>query len=389
MDMTKAFDMVEWVELFGTLILRKVNFMVLRLMLFIYENQSCSVKWSNERSSWFRVSNGVRQGAVSSAILFAVYIDNLLLLLKNSRIGCHIHGVFLGAFIFADDILLLSASRAGLQSLVNTCQEFASNKNLKFGTDPNPTKSKTKCIVFSKKPKDMSKLAPVVLDGRNLPWVRKVNHLGSILESDCSMKSDIVSKKGQFVGRMNSLLQEFHFLDSSTMIKLVTSYALTFYGSALWNLQSKECEKLYNSWNVAIRNILHLDRKTHRYLIEPLSGLFHLKTLLMARYVRFFKSLINSPKFEVRFLARLFQNDKRTVLGKTLQFLIRSCKLKDSEDLSPQLVKRSLEFAATPEGYQWTAPLARELLELRNSELEVDGFAAEELEEMLTFACTI
>ena len=71
---------------------------------------------------------------------------------------------------------------------------------------------KTKCISFSKKSKDTSKLAPVVLDGRCLPWVTKVNHLGSILESDSSMKSDISAKKGQFVGKVNSLLQEFHSL---------------------------------------------------------------------------------------------------------------------------------------------------------------------------------
>ena len=151
MDMSKAFDMVEWSELFTTLIKKKVSYILLRLMLYIYENQSCAVKWAGAFSKSFTVNNGVRQGAVSSAILFAIYIDELLQILKTSRIGCHIDRVFLGAFIFADDILLLSASRDGLQSMVDTCQRFASKKNLKFGTNVNPTKSKTKCIVFTKK----------------------------------------------------------------------------------------------------------------------------------------------------------------------------------------------------------------------------------------------
>ena len=129
-------------------------------MLFIYEHQSCTVKWSGAMFKEFHVSNGVRQGAVRSAILFGVYIDGLLLLLKKSRLGCHIDNVFVGAFIFADDILLLSGSRAGLQSLVNICQTFASCKNLKFGTNPNPERSNTKCIVFLKRSKVSTSPSP-------------------------------------------------------------------------------------------------------------------------------------------------------------------------------------------------------------------------------------
>ena len=94
MDMSKAFDMVEWGELFTTLLDRKVDCLFLRIMLFIYRNQSCDVKWCGEYSHRFAVSNGVRQGAVSSAFLFSVYIDELLLILSRSRLGCYIDTVF-------------------------------------------------------------------------------------------------------------------------------------------------------------------------------------------------------------------------------------------------------------------------------------------------------
>ena len=111
----------------------------------------------------FTVSNGVRQGDVSSAILFALYIDELLNVLRQAKIGSHIDGIFYGALVFTDDILLLSASCSGLQAMVNLCQSFVAQKNLKFGTHPNPDKSKTKCIVFSKKRKDHLDLHPVHL----------------------------------------------------------------------------------------------------------------------------------------------------------------------------------------------------------------------------------
>ena len=43
MDMSKAFDMVEWGELFDKLIERNVDYIFLRLILFIYSNQQCDV----------------------------------------------------------------------------------------------------------------------------------------------------------------------------------------------------------------------------------------------------------------------------------------------------------------------------------------------------------
>ena len=62
MDMSKAFDMVSWNELFTTLRARKLNPVTLRLMIVIYQNQKCHVVWNNTPSSKFRVTNGMRQG---------------------------------------------------------------------------------------------------------------------------------------------------------------------------------------------------------------------------------------------------------------------------------------------------------------------------------------
>ena len=64
MDLSKAFDLVEWVELFTILRQKKIAPVFLRIMLFIYSNQYCDVKWSTAFSHRFPVLNGVRQGAV-------------------------------------------------------------------------------------------------------------------------------------------------------------------------------------------------------------------------------------------------------------------------------------------------------------------------------------
>ena len=204
MDMTKAFDLVSWENLFGTLIERKVDGLFLRLLLYIYTHQECNVKWCGIVSNTFSVKNGVRQGAVTSGILFAIYIDDILTLLRKSGLGCHLHGVFYGALFYADDILLLSASRSGLQEMVNICQRAVTQRNLSFGTNVDPNKSKTKCMVFFKKSFPLDSLKPIMLDGYQLPWVQSLNHLGHILQADNSMRLDMAKKKGCFISKTNS-----------------------------------------------------------------------------------------------------------------------------------------------------------------------------------------
>ena len=134
--------------------------------------------------------------------------------------------------------------------------------------------------------------------------MNKVNHLGCVLESDNSMKADISNKRGKFIGKVNSMLQEFHYANPTTLLELVCVYASNFYGSSLWDLRSKNVDKIYTTWNVMIRNVFKLDRMTHRSLIEPLSGRHHLKVMLLSRYVKFYRELLKSPKFTIRFLMR-------------------------------------------------------------------------------------
>ena len=62
MDMSKAFDMVSWKELFTTLVNRGIKPIFLRLLVYIYTNQEYTVKWGDSLANYFNISNGVRQG---------------------------------------------------------------------------------------------------------------------------------------------------------------------------------------------------------------------------------------------------------------------------------------------------------------------------------------
>ena len=146
-------------------------------------------------------------------------------MLQSSRIGCYIGSVFVGAYFFADDLFLMSPNRAGLQSMVSLCETFSKQRNLTFGTNKDLNKSKTKCIVFSNKEKQTKNLSPIVLYGNNLPWVQTVMHLGCTLQSNNSMSKDTMNKRGIFIGKVNSLLQELHFASPEILMKIINTNA--------------------------------------------------------------------------------------------------------------------------------------------------------------------
>ena len=65
--------------------------------------------WKFQRQQW----------GVLSPLLFTVYLDQLTLALKELSIDCYLNGMFVGAFIYADDITLLAPTSMALKAMLN------------------------------------------------------------------------------------------------------------------------------------------------------------------------------------------------------------------------------------------------------------------------------
>ena len=385
MDLSKAFDLVEWVSLFKLLRDKGFSLLFLRVLIFIYKNQTCNVNWNSCLSSKFPVTNGVRQGAISSPSLFSIYIDGLITLIRRSGLGCRIDKFFLGVLGYADDILLLSASRTGLQSMVTICEKFAKSRRLKFSTSPNPAKSKTKCVMFAKGRAAKCNVAPILLNGDPLPWVEKAKHLGNILQNDNSMKDDTLAKRGKLIGKIHSILQEFHYVDPSVLVKILNIHVTAFYGSSLWDLYSKEVIRIFSTWNVTMRHIFKLPRTTHRYFIEAVSGTMHPKTMLCTRLVKFLETVLTCSKGSVRYLASLVKDDNRTLMGRTISRIAYDCNVARISLVSSTV--RTMPYFTPPVGEDWRIPLLTELLDVRDRKSSIPDMDPEEIEFMINDIC--
>ena len=82
--------------------------------------------------------------------------------------------------------------------------------------------------------------------------------------------------------------------------KIIELFCTSYYSSSLWDLFSKNCDKLFKSFNVSIRIINNIDRKTHRYFIEHLINTDHPQVMCSSRLVNFYNTLLTCRKPSVR-----------------------------------------------------------------------------------------
>ena len=172
--MSKAFDLTPHSLMFDKMLDKGVSPIFVRLLIHIYSHQVANVRWNGEHSSNFPVRNGCGQGKVLAAIAYCVYCEELFETLQRRHSGCWVRGYYRGIFGYSDDNWVLAPSLSALQDILRTCEEFAASHNLKFSTDPDPGKCKTKCMAFLKKSMD---LPPMFLCGNPLPWVDSLKHL--------------------------------------------------------------------------------------------------------------------------------------------------------------------------------------------------------------------
>ena len=367
LDCSKAFDKCRFDKLFQKLMCKGLPAVVVRVLVFMYEEQQGWVKLGGKKSSSFALTNGTRQGSVLSPLLFSIYLDDLLRELRKLQLGCHIGGLWYGACGYADDLILLAPNRQVLQRMVQVCEVYGTAHNLVFSTDPVPARSKTKCMFFCGRTGNVKYPAPIKLDGKDLPWVEQADHLGQTLHQSVTMEKDCHRARAKFIDKNVEVRDQFAFAHPSQTLKMIQLLCCDGYGSMLWELQSNPVEKIFKSWNTSVKHVWGVPLSTFTYLVEGYfaAGMPSFRNQILSRYPGFFRKLLVSPSKEVRILSRIVSNDPRSTTCLNLRYIRKKTGISKAEWFSSWRIKEALPVQQVPECEHWRLGLLATLLKMR------------------------
>jgi len=303
LDISKAFDTVNHYKLFVALSKTGINKSILALLVNWYSKLYVAVRWKGFLSNFFSVGSGVRQGSSLSPSIFNVFMNIFIVKLKALRSGCCIGGHFLGCLLYADDIILISASVDGLQKMLDCCYDVCCDQLLVFNC------SKSCCFRIGKS----KVLISDMLIGRNkIPWCDSLKYLGITFTAGKNLRVNIEVIKHKFFGACNSVLGNSHSLDQLIQLQLQESFCLPLlqYGLCAVRLTSTQCADLNCCWNSVFRRIFHFRKyDSVRMCIAGLGRLdfHHIRLNLLFKFV---KNGLLSSNVIIRFLTRLFTVSK-------------------------------------------------------------------------------
>ena len=364
----KAFDTTVHSILFSKMLQAGVCAIYLRLLIFIYSEQFANVRWNGKISS-----------------VFSVHCEDLFRLLEKQRSGCWVNGYFLGLLGYSDDNICLAPSLKALQDMLDTCQEYAAAHNLKFSTDNNPDKCKTKTMAFLKRNRVLPNLT---LCGNPLPWTNKCKHLGTTITNKIDgCEDDMKVKNACYIQKNMELNQEFYFAHPETRFRINQIYNSHYSSSPLWDLFGNGARKIESSYNRSVKIMLGLPYNTHRCLIEPLTNSMHVKRVLINRLLSFLDMITKSSKQAIKMLLETAKHDVRSVTGRNMREIMLLAGKTSVNEVTGKDIE-SIEYFPMDKTENWKVEVIKEIIDVKSKIAAIDNFECEELETILTYLCT-
>ena len=266
---------------------------------------------------------------------------------------------------FADDLILVAPCRSAMAQMLEKCENFAEQNNLTFSTDPEPSKSKTKCLFICGRKKHPVYPAPLQLYGVDLPWVEHATHLGHELHQDGTMELDTKMKRAGFIENSTEIREMFGFAHPAQVLTAVQIYTCHFYGSMLWDLFGDMSGQVYRAWNTCIKLAWRIPRSSHNYVADHLAGsLPSVKKKIICQFVSFFQKLAKSSSREVRILSGVVCHNIQSVTGRNLYNIGNLFNLDPRKDNVEVFKNTNIGYSA-PEEDKWRLPFLMKLLAQR------------------------
>ena len=107
-----------------SLLVKGISGKMWRVVRNLYQEVGSCVRLGKEKTDWFSLEVGLRQGCILSPVLFAVFIDRLAEEVKKVG-GARYGEIMLSLLLFADDIVLVADSPKVLQKMLNVVYKYS------------------------------------------------------------------------------------------------------------------------------------------------------------------------------------------------------------------------------------------------------------------------
>ena len=182
-DFSKAFDFVNRSLLYFKLIKKGYGGRMLRVIQSMFSKFGARVRWQGRLGSNIDSTHGVLQGGIVSPKLFNLYLSDMNDYFDRNS-GIQINNVTFTHLLYADDLVLVSASKTGMQKLLDNLSFYCKKWHLLI----NYEKSKIMVVNPSCKFKQTNNIfSSFSIDGNNLEVVQSYKYLGHIINSNGKM----------------------------------------------------------------------------------------------------------------------------------------------------------------------------------------------------------
>jgi hypothetical protein len=289
-DFRKAFDLVYRDGIWLKLIRYGCSSKMVQLLKKIYESVKSCVRLNNEKSEFFDSFAGVKQGEPLSPFLFIFFINDMYNSLCDDRVEMFtMNEVKIFMLLFADDTVLFSYTKQGLQILLDKLHDYCN----KWGISVNINKT---VIMVCKRGNQLENVE-IMYGGEKLEVVNKFIYLGVCLSSNGSFYQTQLSLSKQALKAMYSLNSLFekvpmHITDK---IKLFDSMVkpILMYGSEIWGFhKSPDVERVYLKF---LKYLLCVRQQTTSSAVYGELGLFPQYVSRKIQIIKYWYKLKSNP----------------------------------------------------------------------------------------------